>query len=144
MTNASRRNGASSQATTPDPIVHSHVSYGRQGQVLLMTCQICVLGPDGRTLVARALLDTASWSSFITERLVQHLQLPRQHQHIEITGIGRVMYDMMSRSIVSFGIASVLLRKGNKTMQLPLDIEAVVLPKLTAQFPACSMNLDPK
>ena len=67
MTNADRRDGTSSQATTPDPIVHLHVSYGHQGQVLLMTCQICVLGADGRTTVARALLDTASSSSFITE-----------------------------------------------------------------------------
>ena len=29
-------------------------------------------------------------------------------------------------------------------MQLTLDIEAVVLPKLTTQLPACSVNLNPR
>ena len=51
---------------------------------------------------------------------------------------------MMSRSIVGFGVTSVHSWKGNKTMQFTLDIEAVMLPKLTPQLPGCFVNLDPK
>ena len=55
---------------------------------LLMTCQVQVLGPDGTTSQVRALLDSASSASFISERLTQHLRLSRHHYGTKVSGIG--------------------------------------------------------
>ena len=52
-----------------------------------MTCQILVHSPDGTSLNARALLDSASSTSFISDGLTEALQLPRSAQNIKISGI---------------------------------------------------------
>ena len=46
-------------------------------EVLLMTCRVKVIAPDGSITQARALLDCAASTSLITERLAQRLRLPR-------------------------------------------------------------------
>ena len=70
-------------------IISTHGSQlGSSRQVLLMTCQVKVTGLDGLTTKARALLDSASSTSFITERLAQYLHLPRRHHNMRISGIG--------------------------------------------------------
>ena len=60
---------------------HSHVPHPdtsrNQKQAFHMTCQVKVSGPDGYVMKARALVDSASSTSLITELLVQQLQLPR-------------------------------------------------------------------
>ena len=43
---------------------------------LLMTCRVCVKSPSGACTIARALLDSASSASFISEHLAQSLRLP--------------------------------------------------------------------
>ena len=40
-----------------------------------MTCQVMICSPNGSTAQVRALLDSGSGESFITERLVQQLGL---------------------------------------------------------------------
>ena len=45
--------------------------------VLLMSCSVLVIVPDGSTANARVLLDSGSSVSFISERLAQALRLPR-------------------------------------------------------------------
>ena len=47
------------------------------GNVLIMTCHIQVIGPDGSTAEARGLMDSVSSASFISERLAQTLRLQR-------------------------------------------------------------------
>ena len=54
--------------------------------VLLMTCQITVETPHGETR-ARALLDTGSSASFVSERLAQLLKLSRFSQNAKICSI---------------------------------------------------------
>ena len=52
----------------------SHISHpvpGGHRSALLMTCQVAVMTSDGCVMKAWALLDCASSTSFITERLVQ-------------------------------------------------------------------------
>lgn len=50
--------------------ISSHMAMGAKSDVLLMTCVVLVHSPDGPTLEARALLDSASTASFVSERLV--------------------------------------------------------------------------
>ena len=40
-----------------------------KSNLLLMTCRIVVYAPDGSSIEARALLDSASSASFVSERL---------------------------------------------------------------------------
>ena len=78
---------ASSNAThtSPQPIltpqVSSHASSDISRNPLMMTSVVLVQAPDGSTVKARALLDSASSASFISERLVKGLSLPRLHQN---------------------------------------------------------------
>ena len=88
----------------------SHISHpipGDHRSALLMMCQVAVMTSDGCITKARALLDCASSASFITERLVQRLRLPHQHQHIQVAGIGGQENGLFSRSVVTFNVASV-------------------------------------
>ena len=54
---------------------------------LLMTCRVRVKSPKGSDVVARALLDSASSASFVSERLAQTLGLPRTKRDVVISGI---------------------------------------------------------
>ena len=78
--------------TAPSSTVVSHVALtgSKSRQVLLMTCHVSVLTPDGHTIQVRALLDSASSSSFVLERLAQYLHLPRSRRLAQIAGIGGV------------------------------------------------------
>ncbi|XP_046752270.1 uncharacterized protein LOC124415046 [Diprion similis] len=69
--------------------------------VLLATVQLIASNPKtGERIIARALLDQRSESSFITESLAQQLQLPRHQATIPIIGVGA------QQSAVTRGIAA--------------------------------------
>ena len=90
------------------PLVLSNVSSntvpGSTKNALLMTCQILVHSPDGTSLNARALLDSASSTSFISDGLTQALQLPRSAQNIKISGIAGLSHHPPLHS-VNFNIS---------------------------------------
>ena len=80
---------AGSHSGESSDVVTANVSWTMQHkQVLLMTCKVQILGLDGSVTQARALLDSASSTSFITERLAQRLGLKRKRVDVNITGIG--------------------------------------------------------
>ena len=107
----------------PGDVVTTHTSQSSSSrQVSLMTCQVQVTSPDGHTTKARALLDSASSASFITEHLAQHFHLPRLHHNMKISGIGGASTKSPSRSMVDFKITPLGIE--GKT----LDVEALVLP----------------
>ena len=94
-----------------------------------MTCRVLVVTPDGLTTQARALLDSASSTSFVSERLVQRLRLPRRSQLAHIAGIGGVSHRTLSQSVVHFAITHSAAR--GKTF----NIQAIVLPRVTSELP---------
>ena len=68
----------------------NHAATGITSSTLLMTCEVTVKAPDGTSIRARALLDSASSASFVSECLVQGLNLPRisrSHHNLKISGI---------------------------------------------------------
>ena len=79
-----------SQPETPKPAsaaeqqVTSIAAVTIKSSSLLMTC---VSAPNGSSMEARAILDTGSTASFITERLANALKLPRAWQAMHISGI---------------------------------------------------------
>ena len=129
----------SNDETPSETSIVTHVSrLAIRRQVLLTTCQILVRGPDGSTSRARALLDSASAASFISERLVQRLHLPRQRYNAKISGIGDSPSRSTPRGIVHFGVTQVN-GKGKS-----LNVDAIVLPKITSNVPTQPVTLDPK
>ena len=120
------------ESTTPEVEREvTHISQLRScQQVLLMTCQVLVIAPDGSTSRVRALLDSASSASFITERLTQRLRLPRRHHGIKISGIGGATSQLTVRGTVRCDITRVG-RQGKV-----LNIEALVLPRITSDLPS--------
>ncbi|XP_076280097.1 uncharacterized protein LOC143208966 [Lasioglossum baleicum] len=56
--------------------------------VLLATALVTVFSPDGRSRLARALIDQGSQSSFISTNLVQSLRLKQVRSPISVTGLG--------------------------------------------------------
>ena len=94
-----------------------------------MTCQLRVVAANGQVTKARALLESASLASFITERLAQLLQLPRVRRSLQISDIEGVDTHLTSRGIVCFNVTNL----SHETYQLPM--EAVVLPNITVDLP---------
>ncbi len=113
-----------------DPVL-SHVAQAgsKSRQLLLMTCRVLIMSPDGLTTQARALLDSASSTSFVSERLAQHLRLPRLRRQAQITGIGGLAHQSLGQSVVQFSVAP-MSSTGER-----FEVEAMVLPKVTSDLP---------
>ena len=103
---------------------------GCQQQVLLMTCQVIAVRPDGTSYKARALLDSSLSASFISERVAQHLCLPHRPK---VSGIGGETMHLSPQASVNFTVKPV--HSGGKTQK----IEVLVLRKITSNIPSCSV-----
>ena len=107
----------------------SYTAARVKSDVLLMTSRVLITAPDGSTVEARALLDNASSASFISERLVNSLSLPRLSQDIRVFGIGGMSHKPPLQSVTHFQLSS-LQSSGRK-----IDVTAVVVPKVTCDLP---------
>ncbi len=94
-----------------------------------MTCRILVLAPNGITTQCRALLDSASSSSFVSERLAQRFRLSRSQHSAQVTGIGGIGHRSSSLSYVRFSVAP------TRSYTSLLEVNAIVLPRVTADLP---------
>ncbi|XP_046602575.1 uncharacterized protein LOC124296586 [Neodiprion lecontei] len=83
----------------------------------------------GQRIIARALLDQGSESSFVTESLAQQLRLRRHQATIPIIGVGA------HQSAVTRGIATLKLQSRAHT-SFSCQVEALVLPRLTSYLPS--------
>ena len=118
----------------------SHVapSGSQSPQMLLMTSRVLVTKVHCVTAQARALLDSASSTSFISEHLAQHLRLPRSRRLAQIAGIGGMSDRSSTQAVVQFQISP--LWSTDKIF----EVEAVVLPKVTCDLPLHPVALDQK
>ena len=115
--------------------VTSNAAVKLKSNALLMTCRVLVVTPDGSPVEARALLDNASSASFVSERLVQSLSLPRHNQHVRVSGIGGISQRAPIQSISSFEISPVGRYKKR------IGITAVV-PRVTCDLPLTPVPFD--
>lgn len=65
----------------------SLVTHGAQSQVLLATASVILYSINGEKVCARALLDSASQTTFITADLVKRLKIKGYNQFLKIAGI---------------------------------------------------------
>ena len=101
-----------------------------------MTSRVLVSSPNGSAVEVRALLDNASSTSFVSERLTQSLGLPRVHQNIQVSGIAGSSPKTPIQSIASFQI-SPTVHSGRS-----IDLTAIVMPKVTCDLPVCPVPFD--
>ncbi|XP_046416256.1 uncharacterized protein LOC124177666 [Neodiprion fabricii] len=102
----------------------------KRSPVLLATVQLIASNPEtGERIIARALLDQGSESSFVTESLAQQLRLRRHQATIPIIGVGA------HQSAVTHGIATLQLQSRAHT-SFSCQVEALVLPRLTSYLPS--------
>ncbi|XP_059622188.1 uncharacterized protein LOC132265508 [Phlebotomus argentipes] len=103
--------------------------YSKSASVILPTAQLKIQARDGGWHLMRALLDTGSGETFISESAAQILRLPKRKLMINIKGIGEVNAGTCKAAIdiiISPRMASD--QKWNTT--------ALVLPKLSSFLPA--------
>ncbi|KAH8335850.1 hypothetical protein KR067_012007, partial [Drosophila pandora] len=114
------------QSTTPTN-VQSYLAAAIQG-VLLSTAMInvCHLGV---TYTARALLDSGSEATFITERLFRILKLPYQSVQARVSGLNQAVA-AQSTKMCHFQIGSPIKPR------LHIEAEAFVVPLLSGKLPS--------
>ena len=107
--------GPSSSVESSDPpTAVSHAAVKLRSSSLLMTCTVLVFVPDSLSVEARALIDNASTSSFVSEHLAQSLKLRRSHQNISVSGIAGSVHNSSLQSVAQLQISSAYSRNGRK------------------------------
>ena len=109
---------------------------GIKSNLLLMTCRVLVKAPDGSSVEARALLDSASSASFISEQVAQSLRLPRSHQSTRISGVAGLTRYSSTQHVTNFTVSS--LHPPSKE----ISVSAVVVPRVTCDLPLRPVPLD--
>ncbi|XP_076652421.1 uncharacterized protein LOC143358832 [Halictus rubicundus] len=120
---AKDRNRLDTSATAAIHAVKTH-----QG-ILLATARVKLEAPDGRTLLVRALLDSGSESSFLSEWAAQSLRLRRQAVRVLLTGYQGTNVGT-ARSEVRVRLCSPC------DSEFQVDLEALVTKSLTAPTPS--------
>ena len=120
----------SSHTATAEQATSAHAATGFASNTLLMTCQILVHPPDGTALKARALLDSASSTSFISDRLAQSLRLPKSSQNIKISGVAGLNHQSPLHSVVNFDISP------TSSPCEKIQVSAVAIPRVTGNLPS--------
>ncbi|XP_055841166.1 uncharacterized protein LOC129908583 [Episyrphus balteatus] len=106
-----------------------HTSHGQvqTHQVLLATAVVKARDADGRTRLLRALIDTGSETSFITESAAQLLKLEKRRTFVEVSGLG-----LVSSGKTQF---SVDLHLASRHSTFEIAIQAYIFKSLTGHLP---------
>ena len=106
--------------------------------MLLMTCQVWVHSPDGSRVKARALLDPASSSSFVSERLVQGLGIPRTRHEVTVSSVAGLTSPTPFKSISTIRITP------THCTERKISFTAIVVPRVTSDLPLSPVSLKPE
>ncbi|XP_063240264.1 uncharacterized protein LOC134541050 [Bacillus rossius redtenbacheri] len=101
--------------------------------VLLSTAQVHVFDSSGTPMVVRALLDTASQASFVTESCLQRLRLTRRRSHLPVQGLANTSVNV-AKSCASIVMAPV----GSTSPQFAVDV--FVISRITSNLPSAKLS----
>ncbi|XP_055542790.1 uncharacterized protein LOC129728377 [Wyeomyia smithii] len=122
----------SSASAVQPGTTNSSIQEASRNKILLATAVILLVDGSGGEYPVRALLDSGSECSFITERATQRMSIRRERVSIAIAGIGqsstRVLHKI--RSTIKSGITD-----------FATAIELLVLPKVTVDLPSMSVDV---
>ena len=121
---------SSLSASTP---ISSYAAVGIRSDLLLMTCR--VESSDGSRMEARALLDSGSFASFVSERLAQCLHLPHTSQYTRITGVAGLVRNS-AQPVTNFLVSSM------HNVRKKFPVTAVILSRVTSDLPLQPVTAD--
>lgn len=98
--------------------------------ILLSTAQVQILQSNQRRTSARALLDSGSQASFITEEFCTRLNLPTRQQEVTIVGLGNSHCNLRK---------SVTLHLKSLHNNYRFHVSAYVIPEITGNMPSISV-----
>ena len=76
------------QSHQSNATIHSEESEEEEfEECLLMTSQVTLTGPTGKSITVRALLDAGSTLSIVSSKLMKFLSLKKTGKHVSVTGI---------------------------------------------------------
>lgn len=110
---------------------NTHASDVQHENVLLSTAVVRAIGKGTKSILCRALLDSGSQRNFITEELVQILQLKKSKTNHKINDIGA-----MAQHVYSYVIAQFASCVDNYKLSLKL----LVVPKITGDLPSKNLT----
>ena len=128
----------STGTTSTSQSVVSYTATGLSSKSLLIICLVLVDAPEGSSIKARAILDSASSASFVSERLSQSLRVPCSQQGVQISGISGLSHNSPHQAVASLIISAV--RSSSKKF----NVTAVVVPRVTCDLPLHLISFDLK
>ena len=120
---------------TPVTSLTANMSSG-SGTSLLMTCRVLSRGANGTSIESRALLDSASSVSFVSERLAQALRLPRSHRNASIQGVAGLSHSLHSQSFTTLVVSPL------QDPRREITVNAVITPRVTCDLPTQRIPFD--
>ena len=129
-------NNSTSNNSAVSNLVHvfNCATVGSPSNVLLMTCVVAVRAPDGSTVEARALLDSGSSASFISERVAQSLQLSRHRHNIFISRVACLSSTSPIHAVTNFSVLPTY------DQSKVFNVVAIIVPRVTCDLPLCSFS----
>lgn len=124
----------SSQSAVGTTIPSLLTAYSTSGDVLLATAEVTLYDINNQPIKAKALLDSGSQSSIITENLVRKLKYKTFNKNLQISGISQRC--TTSNKMVCFNIFS------NINPQQNFQISCAVLDNITCKLPQVQIDTD--
>lgn len=113
--------------------ISGHAAVGaKPKRVLLATAIIIVVDDSGREFPARALLDSGSECSFVTESFSQLIKARRRKVHLPISGIGQSKAHVRSMLLTTIR---------SRINEYTASVELLVMPKVTMDLPSSSLDV---
>ena len=103
-----------------------------------MICQLLINAPDGSCVKARGLLDSASSTSFVSERLAKALHLPQTSHKVSISGVAGLSHQSSLHPVTEFQVSAV------SSPSERFKISAVVVPRVTCDLPVLPVPFNSK
>lgn len=100
-------------------------------QVILSTARVYIRDRDGNRKTCRALLDPGSQSHFITEELINQLQLPIRKETHAVNGIMQITADIKQGTQI---------RIESQHTGFKANLDCLVLPRITEKLPQFKIN----
>lgn len=101
-------------------------------EVILSTAIVEVVGPTGKIMTCRALLDNGSQSCFATERVCQQLGLSKSRNDQQIVGLS-------NSQVNSKGKTTALVR--SRVTDYQVNLNFIIVSKITGDLPRERVNL---
>ena len=120
---------------TTEPIV-SHMAAAFKANPLLMTCKLFIEAPNGSMMEVRGLIDSASSISFVTERILQTLRMPRSACDAKFSGIAGMTHSSTVQAVGTFNVAPT----GSPDERM--NITAIILPRVTYDLPTFPVSFN--